>query len=397
MGRWYILDPGLANDKGHHLSQAQSIARELRHRGTTVAIYGFRDAKRDLLGDLEVNPWFRGYTYAAMSADPLTGEYEDYIHFNRLLAEDLQKLPLPDFTEGDTVLFPTVSHNQFHAIIQWASDLDAKRQPRIVSVLMFPPDWATVARAVSEPARYYRAAWESLPPQIGSQLHVCAETLAVAKAFATLFGKRPTVLPRLVDDAASAPRETADRIIGRRTNAPILSYLGHARAERGFQLLPELVDLTVRSGAAHRYFVQSYHDNQPLMRDVEARLSQSAHVTVHPGALDRADYWAVLKNSDFVLLPYRADRYQARGSGIYFEAAWAGVPVIVPAKTWMSREIEETGAGVIFDAFDPRSIAKAVLAALSRQPELHKPVQRSASRLRQMHGVRQFVDRIEQL
>lgn len=397
MGRWYVLDPGLANDKGHHLSQAQSVGRELRRRGIAVSIYGFRDAKRDLLGDLEVTPWFRGYTYAAISADPLTGEYEDYIHFNRLFAEDLRKLPLPDLTAGDTVLFPTVNHNQFHAIAQWASGLDADRQPSIVAILMFPPDWSIVARAISDPAPYYRAAWESLLPHNGSRLHVCTETMAVAKAFATLLGKRPTVLPRLADDSGSASRETADRITGRTGSEPIFAYLGHARAERGFQLLPELVDLTVRSGAAHRYFVQSSHDNQPLMRDVEARLSQSSHVTVQPGALARAEYSAVLKNSDFVLLPYDAGRYLARGSGIYFEAALAGVPVIVPAKTWMSREVEESGNGVIFDAFDPRSIAKAVLAALRRRTELRNLAQRSAHRLRQQHGVRQFVDRIEQL
>ena len=39
-----------------------------------------------------------------------------------------------------------------------------------------------------------------------------------------------------------------------------------------------------------------------------------------------------------MLLPYEADNYYARSSGILVECLAAGIPVVVPSATWLSRQ-----------------------------------------------------------
>jgi hypothetical protein len=59
--------------------------------------------------------------------------------------------------------------------------------------------------------------------------------------------------------------------------------------------------------------------------------------------LSTEDYRALVFSSDIILLPYDRDNYYARSSGILVESLVAGIPVIVPAGTWMAEQfMEET-------------------------------------------------------
>jgi UDP:flavonoid glycosyltransferase YjiC (YdhE family) len=89
---------------------------------------------------------------------------------------------------------------------------------------------------------------------------------------------------------------------------------------------------------------------------------------------------------DVVLLPYDAAQYRSRLSAVFVDAACAGIPVIVPDKTWMSRQIEnQLGAGVTFHSLTPECIGDAVRRALS-QPFLKAAAHTAMARAAQRHS-----------
>jgi len=395
--RWIVLDAGLFDDKGHHRGAAEALVRELRRRSLPVTVYCHRAARLGLLQEIDPIPWFRSFVYAATSADPLHGEYQDYVAGNRSFAEDLAALPAAPFEAGDTLLFPTIHHHHLHAIVHWASTLPVDRHPKIVAVLMFPPDWAPAIRPFSNPAAYYAAAWRSRPPQMGPRLHLGTETLALSKAYAEVLGFRPVVLPRIAAGVENASMQSKAAEREPSQQAPLIAYLGHGRPERGFHLLPEIVTLAQRSAPPHRFFVQCCYDGQPDFQAAERMLAAHAHVRIHAGTMEQADYHHALASADFMLLPYHPGRYKTRGSGVFFEASIAGIPPIVPADTWMAREVEENGTGVTFAEFEARSIVGALRGALERRVELARRAQSRVRELRREHGAASFIDRIERL
>lgn len=127
---------------------------------------------------------------------------------------------------------------------------------------------------------------------------------------------------------------------------PAVSYLGDARSEKGYHHLPRAVgDLWGRiEDGKLRFVVQSNFNvprGEPAAAVARAQLEQMSV----PGKLDLlleplepADYREALASSSALLLPYDPVNYYARSSGICAEALAQGIPVIVPAGTWMSRQ-----------------------------------------------------------
>jgi hypothetical protein len=67
----------------------------------------------------------------------------------------------------------------------------------------------------------------------------------------------------------------------------------------------------------------------------------SADVLCVPHPLPSDQYYQLILNSDVGLLPYDADEYFARCSGVLIEFLSAGVPVIGPAGCWLGDQIEQ--------------------------------------------------------
>ena len=85
-------------------------------------------------------------------------------------------------------------------------------------------------------------------------------------------------------------------------------------------------------------------------------------------ALTTGEYADLVHSADIILLPYQADVYAARSSGILAEALAAGKPVVVPSGTWMSRQVERV-AGNANSNRTPRGMvysggAQAIAGAL---------------------------------
>ena len=126
-----------------------------------------------------------------------------------------------------------------------------------------------------------------------------------------------------------------------------VSYLGDARAEKGYHRLPRVAaDLWgshVEPGRL-RFLIQSNFNipgGEPAAAVARNQLEQMAS----PGKLDimyeplgAQEYEKALAQSLALLLPYDPQNYYARSSGICAEALAQGIPVIAPAGSWPARQ-----------------------------------------------------------
>ncbi|QDT99932.1 glycosyltransferase [Gimesia aquarii] len=128
-------------------------------------------------------------------------------------------------------------------------------------------------------------------------------------------------------------------------NGPlVISYIGDARTEKGFQALPKLIsDLEAKgidAGQVHYRFQSNFNvpEGEPAPRVAKAVLSNYSenYIELLEGPFNSEEYASLINDSDIVLIPYDSNNYYARSSGVLAEALVAGIPVVVPAGTWMS-------------------------------------------------------------
>ncbi|HJT33115.1 MAG TPA: hypothetical protein VJ783_13820 [Pirellulales bacterium] len=154
----------------------------------------------------------------------------------------------------------------------------------------------------------------------------------------------------------------------RRPGEPLrLAYLGEARDEKGFPLLPGLIDRLfedyLRSGRA-RLLIQAnvtapqYNPQSAVaLQRIKRYPEQYVELFGLDAPLSPEAYYGLVSQADVVLLPYDRDRYRACSSGTLAEALAGGRPSVVPARSWMSAQMPP-GAGETFH--DAASLGSAV-------------------------------------
>ncbi len=389
--RWHILDFGLSRADGHHYWGARAISSELRRRQIDVTLYGHQSLSPELTG-MGIVPLFSSNMYWPVSDDPAWLELETFVLHNRLVLQDLARLERVKFV-GATVLFPTITYNQFLGVGRWIATFPPSSRPKAALVLMYPPEWKCWlgGRPGNGPS-YYQAIWSSLPRESRRHISLCTQTEELAREYESILGIKPTPLPYYLDPGAAISSAS-----GRdRENGLLVSYLGGARSERGFELLPAIISSCLAANSNLRFFVQVNRHSQPPGDDVR-QLSADDRVSTHSGTMDPDAYRTAMRQASLILLPFDPARYRTQSSGVYWQAGMAGTPLVVPAGTWMAERVQAHGHGVVFASFSSDSIAAAVLDAQSRIAELRVNARRYANLLRAEHGTAAYVDAIDRL
>jgi|SRR5579862_5191014 len=128
-----------------------------------------------------------------------------------------------------------------------------------------------------------------------------------------------------------------------------ITYLGDARSEKGYHHLPALVgDLWqdwAETGRVKFAFQSNYNVSPGEAEAVVARCQLGAYpperVRLLTESLSPNEYRELLATAQVMILPYHRDHYYARSSGVLIEALAAGVPVVVPAASWLWRQIAD--------------------------------------------------------
>lgn len=148
-------------------------------------------------------------------------------------------------------------------------------------------------------------------------------------------------------------------------NKPIVSTLGSARPDKGYEKLPEIVQrtLTLTSGGEFEFILQNPAKHWGFnSRQTEKVLMATKGVQLKDGILSDQQLLELLSRTDINLLPYFRDVYENRGSAMLYEACDLLIPSIAPAGTGFGEDVEEYSLGLTFVEFSeiPKLINRLV-------------------------------------
>ena len=176
-------------------------------------------------------------------------------------------------------------------------------------------------------------------------------------------------------------------------------FLGDVREEKGFQLLPSLVEALfedyLKTGKVGFVIQASIHQDETsqvvrdALRELEKYAPKYIELFGHEGFVTPEDYYALLASSHVVLLPYLAKSYRARSSGVLAEAIAAGKPTIVTEGTWLSGQ-QLPGSGETFN--DATSFVEAVRSVCDRYPEYKERARLARDRWQRTHSPARLMD-----
>ena len=382
--RLWILDPGFENVGGHHYELNRAIVADCARRGTGVRIAAHREIHGEA-ADLPVDRIFSHSIYA----ESYSGGRREPIR--RRCLEDLASLPGWRFAPDDVLLLHSVAPAHFMAVCEWFAGLPADGRPRSVvlhTVGWFGDEWT---QGVFEWSAEFRRAAELLARAAGPGVTFAAANEPLCEDWAVHAGQPARLHPipcPVIADTRNRPAPPSA--------APRFAFLGGARREKGFELLPDLIPLLARRCPESEILVQAAPvpatcpDTIDRLRELERSCPP---LRIHWGEAPAAEYHRLLAASDIVLHPYDPVRYQVRGSGVFFESMASGLPVVLPGSTWMAEEWTHWDAGgALFGGWRAEAVVEAA-AGVARSYAGHRARSlQAAERWNAKHSVAAFVD-----
>lgn len=125
-------------------------------------------------------------------------------------------------------------------------------------------------------------------------------------------------------------------------------YLGDARDEKGYPLLADalnnIYDSHIATGAVRLMAQSNYNLESGEPGSIAAKLALMALPPqareLPEGPLGSKEYAALFNKADILLIPYDAEAYASRSSGVFAEALAAGRPTLVTRGSWMATILE---------------------------------------------------------
>jgi glycosyltransferase involved in cell wall biosynthesis len=379
-----VCDNGLRRLTGHNLNLAAGLSRTLAERGIAHETLVHRDADRAIDDEVQVRRTFRHEPHDVGSLNGRAFRLLDLCVLGRRFAEDLSGAQL----RGDTVLLlPNAQPAELYGVARY---LEAGSEALAVAANVMEDDLRPRGSRGADPGWLlaYRFGVGRLDRALGARFVLSAGAEGVADRIGDATGRHVLVMPVPKDYASLSVRIDGPAV------TPTIGCLGNPRAEKGAELLPEIVRRCRQAEPTARFVVQAPGYRQPRLAAAFDELAAAPDVTLLAGPLPRRAYYEALRELDLVLLPYRP-RFGMRTSGIFSEAVAIGTPSVVTPATWMAAQIASGhAAGVVARDHDAASVSDAVLAALASLGSLQAEAVRIAPAWRTRTGVNAFLDRL---
>lgn len=377
------FDASLRGETGHQANACRQIAGELRRRGNRVDVFASRLIGRELAAELDAELCFRLLPYEQSKIFGAIDAAVQEVAFGQDLRQAWARGRYP------LVYFNSVLAPQFAAIGKWLSGFSADAAPR-VAIEFGAPSGASSGGWFAQFADQYRSAACNYRSLGQERLLLFSFDAAASVEYAQLLQLPVDVLPTV--HRTSGP-------VRRRRRGPrglTLGFLGQQRAEKGVNLLPDLILALLRADPTLRVLV---HDGDATERPIAAVIRRLAKQEPRVEYLQRpADpvLWRdLLMRTDLMVLPYDPARYKASYSAVAVEAVSAGIPLVVPSGTTLERmALEYQKSTCSFDTWDANSISVAVERALREFDDMAAKAQVGAEAWNRRNGAPAFVDRL---
>ena len=371
MPRFILLDHSLRDTGGHHYPYAVSVLQAAEAAGFAPALGTHRDfsAATGLPPHWLLHALFPAVSYSRHTLDtqarqsphslldrltgPLLARWQHrqrrrhIERFAQACAEFFRRVPL---TEGDVVFLPTASELDLHGLAAFVAPARTLPAVHWHAQLHFgihrEPEWRRQHAAGKASATAMQASLRDVLERCrGIRLSLWCTTEPLADQYRALQVTDFEMLPYPVHPLFSDLRR-----LRLQPQPARIACLGHARREKNRAILPSLLrSLWQEVFVPGRAQLVVQNARASLRTELDACIAQlasehplkanAAPVDCSAGTLDQQQYAELVCGSDIGLLLYDARRYHDRCSGVLLEMLVAGVPVVVPAHSWLSEQI----------------------------------------------------------
>ncbi len=167
-----------------------------------------------------------------------------------------------------------------------------------------------------------------------------------------------------------------------------LGLFGYSKTEKGFHLLPEVIEICRAKQLPVHFVVQIQHSNwKKATIAAERRLRRMPDVELIDRTMNNSEYAERTNAVDITFLPYDPERFGLRGSGIFTEPVAAGRPIIAAQGIYVATSIERGEAeGEIFAPYDAMALAAAIERLLPRLSECQDRAVERAAKFARWHS-----------
>lgn len=382
-----IVDQNASGQVGHYLAYTECVAQAAIRDGLRVQILCHQNLSSAVFAPALAEAGVALQRCFGRRSGECDGHGMPPAGAGHLLDEIARVVLQTGAGTGDHVLIHTLGLVELRAVLEYLlqqSTATLQVMPMLHLVLRFDPR----ELEMDSSSVWARLRWQLQQRRtaLASCLHCCADTGALAQRYAQQIGLPVTRLPipfesgpllAALQGQASKPRPGSHSVTA--------MYLGDARPEKGFDLLPALVNALWESHlqcGKLRLVIQANPNVAGGQGNTMAAIAAlsgwppSCVELIH-APMSRTDYLARLASADMVLLPYDAMAYHSRSSGVLIEALAAGKPVVTTRGSWLASVPDERQMA-LFDG--DHSLAEALADLLARLPDAKQVAQANAAR-----------------
>ena len=403
--RFILLDHSIEDSTGHYLEYAKRVLRAAKLEGfeTILAVNKRAGVITCPEADILDKAFLRGFwenqaqSYGKLALGLITksSRIAGDPDFSHQYAKELQALFLRvEATTDDLVFVPTLGGTELIGIALYSRFKDAQA---LKWHLLFRRDLPTPnslldVKALLNFARVRTAFLEADKQFKKGSYSYYTDTEELTTRYNKLGFGSFTTLPIPIDETLNIKKQKHQPPF-------VISYLGDAREEKGFHLLPDLISALRSAGFDEKRVRFRVQANLPLCGSTskavraKAKLTnyQHAGVEILDGPFDSETYHQIILASDVILIPYSPRSYAARSSGIFAEALAAGVPTVYPEGSWMAKSQVRSGSLGFKKVADVPSVLARIL---SSYPEFESLSIAHSHEWRNKHSAQNLVCRL---
>lgn len=390
-----IADNTLESYQGHSFAYCESIKREAEKQGIDVTILATQNVNPEVKTILNAVPFFK-YSFFHSFPEPwFLGFFPDRIinHYyplwnyylrNKMLAAEMKGvLPFCPPQEDCIILFPNFTYNDFKGIVDTAEITKNNPNIHIAAVQHFT---SRINLHTSKfPNRYYERVFNYFNKSIHqNRIHLFSDSTQLTEEYKKYTPKHLTVLP-IPHTSISTPNTAKE------PKKLIIGYMGDARTNKGFHLLPEALDVVKQNNPNHKleFHIQANirNKNEWQASQAGALLNNRTGTHCYSKALNEMEYKNLMNLIDVFVLPYTLDYYHSQTSGVFSEARSLGKVTVATRGSWMADEISKNGGGVLCLPEDPKDIGDSISKAITNYSLLKKEALKAEKNWNEFHNV----------
>ena len=393
-----IADHTLVNYQGHSFAYCDSIKTEAEKLGWKVITLGTQQISPEVQTKLNAIPYFK-YNFFHTFPEPW---------FSKILPLNLRNSYFPKWNahqrntnlfnemkpiinqcsdnEDTVLLFPNFTYCDLIGIIKTTDHIKRFPKLRIAAIQHFTSRPNLNSNFFPNP--FYSHCFKTLKSsKFLNKIHFFTDSNELAKEYQAYTSSPFTVLP--------IPHTIGETNLNSDKKTPlIIGYMGDARMNKGFHLLPEAFEIVKQSKRNQNieFHIQGNVRNSNEWQAAQAAkiLGSMPNVKIYPNALNEIEYRQLMNLIDIFVLPYTLDYYHSQTSGVFSEARTLGKVTVASRGTWMAHEIEKKKGGVLNNPEDSKSIGDSLIKAIDNYSELKTQSIIAAKEWNSFHNINNY-------